>query len=282
MKHQHQQSERALVAQRMQDRGYAPLLLKPGSVQPCSAYWSEGEPQDVAGMLAMDPRCNLGWRLGVQPNGRRLLMVRATDEFWALERVLGEAPRTWAQQAPGTGEMPAGEPQLVYQVPSGAELMDTIRTVNHAERVKCDGAQICIAPSDLPGVGSYKVIERAPIAALPERWLSALRKVADHAPTSMEQQGAALERALKYTAHCEPALSGSGGHQATFRVALKCKEFGLTIGETLHVLRIFNERCQPKWQEKDLLHKAESAHGVGRVQRGGKLAAKAARARAVR
>lgn len=275
----HEPSERAQVAQRMQDKGYAPVLLKPGSVQPASAYWAEGEPQDVAGMLGMDPRCNLGWRLGVQPNGRRLLLVRATDAFWQLGRVLGDAPATWAQLAPGTAQLPAGEAQLVYQVPAGVELMEEIRTVNHHERVKCDGSLACIAPSELPGIGSYRVIERAPIAALPDRWLSALRKVQDLGPQDIEQHGAKLDRALKYTACCAPALSGSGGHAATFRVALKCKEFGLTIGETMHVLRIFNERCQPKWKEKDLLHKAESAHGVGRVQRGGKLAAQAARTR---
>jgi hypothetical protein len=263
----------------MQDRGYAPVLLRPGSVQPASAYWAEGEPQDVAGMLAMDPRCNLGWRLGVQPNGRRLLAVTASDAFWELARVLGDAPATWAQQAPGWAQHPAGEPQLVYQVPVGIELTDTIRTVNHHERVKCDGAYICIAPSELPGMGAYKVIERAPVAQLPERWLSALRKAPDLAPEALGEQGKKLERALKYTACCEPALSGSGGHRATLRVALKCVEFNLSISETMHVLRVFNERCQPKWKEKDLLHKAESAHGVGRVQRGGKLAAQAARSR---
>ena len=66
-----------------------------------------------------------------------------------------------------------------------------------------------------------------------------------------------LERARKYVAKMEPAISGSGGHTATLDVVMVCKGFGLTESQTLTVLHEYNERCQPPWNERELEHKAK-------------------------
>jgi len=69
-----------------------------------------------------------------------------------------------------------------------------------------------------------------------------------------------VDRARKYVAKLPPAISGSGGHNATFHAACICAlDFGLSQDESLDVLREFNERCEPPWSEKELLHKVESA-----------------------
>ncbi len=70
-----------------------------------------------------------------------------------------------------------------------------------------------------------------------------------------------FERARKYVAKMQPAISGSGGHNSTWSVALVLsKGFGLTENETFDILwSDYNPRCQPPWDEQDLRHKAASA-----------------------
>lgn len=69
-----------------------------------------------------------------------------------------------------------------------------------------------------------------------------------------------LERARRYVDSCPAAVSGAGGHGATFRVACALVHgFALGEGEALAVMMEFNQRCLPKWSEHDLRHKLNSA-----------------------
>jgi hypothetical protein len=256
----------------MQDRGYAPVLLQARSKRPVDTCWQMGVKR-VAERLRIDPEKNLGWRMGLQPNGKRLLAIDDDGGLEELKKVLGDPGATWRQQTPSWGV------HLVFSVPADVELSNRVRVAGHAVDVRCDGGFIVIAPSELD-TGPYRLLDRGPIRELLPRWLACLRAVPAPPPVPLpDHLTPSLERALAYTAQCEPAISGQGGHQATFRVALKCVEFGLSIMDTLVVLREYNGRCDPPWSEKELVHKCEQAHGVGRVQRGGKLAARAARAR---
>ena len=69
-----------------------------------------------------------------------------------------------------------------------------------------------------------------------------------------------LERARRYIAKCPPAVSGQGGHNATFHVAA-CLVHGFALGEpdAMGLLREWNRACVPPWSEADLLHKLRSA-----------------------
>lgn len=68
------------------------------------------------------------------------------------------------------------------------------------------------------------------------------------------------ERICRYLAACPSAISGSGGHNATFTVACALiNGFGLSESEALHFLSLYNERCQPQWNETELAHKITSA-----------------------
>lgn len=69
-----------------------------------------------------------------------------------------------------------------------------------------------------------------------------------------------LERARKYMSKLPPAVSGSGGHNATFRAAcILVLGFGLDEGDALALLREYNRDCKPAWSERELLHKIQSA-----------------------
>lgn len=69
-----------------------------------------------------------------------------------------------------------------------------------------------------------------------------------------------LERASRYIAKSHPAVSGQGGHNATFHVAsVLVHGFALAESDALVLLREFNQRCLPPWSEGELIHKIKSA-----------------------
>ena len=74
----------------------------------------------------------------------------------------------------------------------------------------------------------------------------------------------AHHRARAYLANLPPAISGQGGHNATFRAACWLVRLGLSEVESMILLREFNQRCQPPWTEKELEHKLRDAHKVVR------------------
>jgi DNA-binding transcriptional ArsR family regulator len=79
-------------------------------------------------------------------------------------------------------------------------------------------------------------------------------------PQTSADHGRIVERARSYVPKMPPAISGQGGHEATFRVALALvKGFSLDAGTALDLLRDFNGRCEPPWSEKELVHKIEDA-----------------------
>ena len=69
-----------------------------------------------------------------------------------------------------------------------------------------------------------------------------------------------LDRARAYLAHVPPAISGQGGHTATFKAACALVNgFGLPPAEALPLLMEWNAGCQPPWHEAELRHKLASA-----------------------
>jgi hypothetical protein len=91
--------------------------------------------------------------------------------------------------------------------------------------------------------------------------------------TSRSQErptGDVAERARRYIAQMDPAISGSAGHKATFRVAcVLVRGFDLDDGTALSILeQDYNPRCEPPWKPKELAHKVTSARRMGRLDFG--------------
>jgi P4 family phage/plasmid primase-like protien len=69
-----------------------------------------------------------------------------------------------------------------------------------------------------------------------------------------------VERARRYVAKMDPAVSGQGGHDQTFKVAcVLIVGFGLSQDEAWPLLVESNDRCQPAWTESELRHKLTDA-----------------------
>jgi len=76
------------------------------------------------------------------------------------------------------------------------------------------------------------------------------------------------ERARLYVARCDPAISGSQGHNRTLRTACRLVEKfpELSQDDFLSLLDEYNARCVPPWNSKELEHKLDSAfRKVGRA-----------------
>lgn len=86
-------------------------------------------------------------------------------------------------------------------------------------------------------------------------------KPATSRAAKFESQSAVVERARKYLANVDPAVSGQSGHNTTFRAAcVLVLGFGLTENESLGLLSEWNARCVPPWSDQELRHKIESAN----------------------
>lgn len=71
---------------------------------------------------------------------------------------------------------------------------------------------------------------------------------------------APLDAARAYLAKLPPAISGTGGHDATFRAACCLVRFGLSDAEAAVLLTEWNRtHCNPPWTEKELAHKLSDA-----------------------
>jgi hypothetical protein len=100
-----------------------------------------------------------------------------------------------------------------------------------------------------------------------ERWNKA-NKRPNGEPTKMGLQirlSDKVERAQSYLDTMEPAVSGSGGHDATFRAACKMVlGFDLDQETAFQLLANgYNDRCLPPWTEKELRHKVKQADKQG-------------------
>ena len=70
----------------------------------------------------------------------------------------------------------------------------------------------------------------------------------------------AVDRARRYLDRCPPAVSGAGGHVATFIVAAKIvRGFALDEATAFALLTEWNATCQPPWSEREFLRKVREA-----------------------
>lgn len=76
------------------------------------------------------------------------------------------------------------------------------------------------------------------------------------------------ERARNWISRMPLAVSGQGGHPATYHVAcVLIQGFAMTQAEAFPILKEYSDKCKPPWSDRELLHKldgAEKAPGLKR------------------
>jgi hypothetical protein len=177
------------------------------------------------------------------------------------ERSLGALPDTVVAETGGGGwhvYFIAPDDALVGAFPPGVD-------------VKHVGGYVVAPPSTHWTGGVYRWrAECAPdeieVAPLPGRWLTALRRssapVATFGPNRVCHVPIAqrVRRARAYVDRMPPAVSGQGGHRATWAVAVVLvRGFALEAEDAIPILRAYSARCLPPWSERELAHKLEDA-----------------------
>ncbi len=109
-------------------------------------------------------------------------------------------------------------------------------------------------PAELPSVVVDRVLAMLPKQKGPQN--GPLSPAVSNAPLS-----SVAERARKYVSKIPGAVSGEGGHNATFHVAcVLVVGFGLDSVTAMTVLREWNQTCSPPWDEWELQHKVDGAN----------------------
>lgn len=226
------------------------------------------EPARVARWWEKYPGSNVGLAMGGQARLVALDVDGAAGRasLALLEAKYSALPRTLTSRS---GREDGGEHRLFVVPPS----LDLAAIKNRASKlapgldVRAEGGQIVVSPSIHLSGRPYTWIDESPIAELP-RWLFDLaapppEPLPPPPPRAPSSGGSvdALDRASSYLATMDPAISGSGGHQALWRAAVAMvRGFDLAAGAALALLeREYNPRCQPPWSKRELQHKVENA-----------------------
>jgi hypothetical protein len=187
------------------------------------------------------------------------------ESLAALVADCGELPETWRARTPSGGEH-------FYFARGGHDV--------RRKRGARPGIDVCglggyavapptwteANPSKNTFEGFYEWTAHDVLAACPA-WVAALAPPpsAETAPV-VESCGRwadvmpRAERAARYVDKMPPAISGSGGHGALWRVALVLvRGFELPRPVALEVLKFYNRRCEPPWSLAALEHKLNQA-----------------------
>lgn len=174
---------------------------------------------------------------------------------------------------PPTAEQssPSGGRHLIYRVPMA--LKQGANVLGPGVDIRSRGGYIVAAPSVIDG-RCYRRINDRPPAPAPE-WLVNRLGVARErdALTSEPVPGVdpvrAMARAVEYLKTAPASIEGQGGDHNAFKVAARCKDFGLTAEETLNaMLEHWNDRCEPTWEIEELKTKVRNAFGYGKDRPG--------------
>lgn len=188
----------------------------------------------------------------------------------ALE-ALGPLPLTL------TVATPSGGLHLYFALPPGAEIGNSVNRLGKGIDVRGHHGYV-VAPGSSTPKGSYTIlrtVDRLPL--LPEH---VVRKC--KAPRERDAEGAPaieldLPENIVAAAHwlehvAEVATSGSGGNDATFRVASRVKDFGVSEQGAREIMGDYwnEKKAEPSWDLDDLHRIIANAYSYGTSAPGAK------------
>ena len=156
-----------------------------------------------------------------------------------------------------TVETPSGGRHYYFR---GELVKNSVGRLAPAVDIRSRGGLVVGPGSDRADGKVYKVVNKAPIAPAPQWLLEAIAaayvkadKVTLAAPVELDTE-AAIAQAQAFLADAPPAIEGQGGNDRTYRVAAALKDIGVSefMAGAL-MLGEWNARCEPPWEEDELL-----------------------------
>lgn len=128
--------------------------------------------------------------------------------------------------------------------------------------VRSDGGYIVAPSSQHPDGGVYDWDTQGEMTAFDPNWFADTREQIKTIVNTGLNYDIAVVSCIKYIDKMEPAISGKGGHNQTFKVSCRIRDFVssfMSPSQAMPIIRRYNERCDPPWTEKELLKKLEDA-----------------------
>ena len=168
-------------------------------------------------------------------------------------------------QTPLVVQSGGGGIHLYYRYPAEAKIRNRIRVLDRSIDVRADGGLVVAPPSVHPDTGArytWQPWDHYALDEIPKFDPSWLRPVCSPSAPSghVRQTNPIIRDGMAYIRYIE-AVSGHGGHNATFRAACKLRDAGLSADQALDALRAWNKtNAEPPWTEKELAHKIHDAY----------------------
>ena len=269
----------AEAARQYLERGLMPLPIPPRSKNPGRDGWQH----ERVTAAEVDERfaggCNIGILLGEPSGGLIDVDLDCPEARELADEFLPQTPVITGREG-----NPASHRWYIVDNPPKTRQFHDPKTKAMMVEFRSTGGQTIVGPSIHPDDGDrYDLLTGDPArvsATLLMNAVEALAKaviarryppVADSLvsprdngrvpPRSTTDDAAIVERAWRYISKMRDAISGSGGHVATFAAACVCFRFGLSMNAALEVLGRFNAEKTggEPWTDAELAHKLHDA-----------------------
>lgn len=150
-----------------------------------------------------------------------------------------------------------GGTHFYYATPAEEEVRNRAGVLRRKIDVRGEGGYATAPPSVHPsGVGyRWASFKSQPLPPFEPQWIA--KPAAMQLPPTQASMNA--RQVAAYISQIE-AISGEGGHNATYRVACRLRDAGLSATEAMAMLVRWNEtNAVPPWTERELTHKIKSA-----------------------
>lgn len=251
--------------------GIAAMPLLSRDKRPAQKGWQKAAMPTLEEVEAWARKANIGFRTGSVSGG---LIVIDLDPGADISD-LGELPRTVTVLTGRTDDATGRRGTHLYFRTATLLTNSAAKLGAHID-TRGEGGYVVAPGSIHPETGAmYEFatglgLGEVEIADLPQHLIDLLEAKPSVAPTSEDATttewidqvplSLRLEAGKVLISQAEPAVSGDGGHAATFKVAcslvIRC---GLPYESVLELMQEFNNKCTPPWSLPDLEHKCKDA-----------------------
>lgn len=193
---------------------------------------------------------------------------------------------TWIEETlPATMKVLTSKGAHYYYRHPGGTVPNSVRVMDEPPiDIRGDGG-LTIGPGSIHESGSiYRLVDGEDIWSVRDlptfdrSWFPGLEAAQEKTFTrpilrfSSPAQKDSYQQATAYARGVPGAVSGAGGDTATYVLACRLvRGFNLSDDEALDILRVWNEKCSPAWDDADLKAKVKHARAYGTGEFGSML-----------
>jgi putative DNA primase/helicase len=186
-----------------------------------------------------------------------------------------------------TETTPGGGLHLYYKYPEDREKIESTKGLFQGVDFLADGTQVITWPSIHHSGGQYLIengltlVDALFETDAPPAWIIDIADAAAAkrasvtstntkcAPDAKWDKPSEIERAREALRHFPAAIQGQGGDMTTLKAAYRCRDFLLSPQTSLKLLKeIYNPRCIPPWEDRDLVRKIKHAFKYAKMEAG--------------